>query len=70
MNPRAFAALVWTAVALNFTFGVGLRATPADDEIREAQRLASKGAFEDQICSFHCSVILSVNVGHFSRALA
>jgi CHAT domain-containing protein len=49
MNPRAFAALAWSAVALSFTIVSELRASSADDEIAEAQRLASKGAFEDSV---------------------
>src|ERR1700736_4190269 len=48
MNPRAFAALISSAVALNFTFSQVL-ASSADDEITEAQRCASKGAFEDSV---------------------
>jgi CHAT domain-containing protein len=48
MNRRAFAALISSAVALNFTFSQ-LRASSADDESAEAQRFASKGAFEDSV---------------------
>jgi CHAT domain-containing protein len=47
MNRRAFAALS-SAVALSVTFSQ-LRASSADDESAEAQRCASKGAFEDSV---------------------
>lgn len=49
MNPRAFAAVASSAVALSFTIVSELRASSADDEIAEAQRLTSKGAFEDSV---------------------
>src|SRR5882724_12528799 len=46
---RAFAALASSAVALSLNIGSELRASSADDELAEAQRLASKGAFEDSV---------------------
>ncbi len=49
MNLRAFVALASSAVALTFGIASELRASSADDELATAQRLASKGAFEDSV---------------------
>ena len=46
---RVFAALASSAVALSLNIGSELRAASAEDEIAEAQRYASKGAFEDSV---------------------
>jgi len=46
---RAFAALGSRAVALTPNVTGELQASSAEDELATAQRLASKGAFEDSV---------------------
>jgi len=55
---RAFAALASSAVALSLNIGSELRASSADDEFAEAQRLASKGAFEDSVAHWKKAEVL------------
>lgn len=49
MNLRTCAALISSAVALTFSYTGELRASSADDEIAQAERCVSKGAFEDSV---------------------
>jgi CHAT domain-containing protein len=49
MNSRAFAALISGAFMLGLISAGGLAASPAEDEMAEAQRLAEKGAFEGAV---------------------
>jgi len=49
MSRRVLALLASSAVGLTFAVSGQLRAALADDEMAEAQRFVSRGAFEDSV---------------------